>query len=344
MKPDRSRAPWTVFALCLAIALALAPALAEARAGSGTSAGSRGTRTFQAPPATPTAPNVAPIERSMTSPTQPTGTTQKPASTTPPVAAQPQPSFFQSHPFLAGMMGGLIGAGIGGLLFGNGLGLSGLDGAGFLGLLFQLALIGGAVWFVVAMIRRRAGNGDAAMHPAYAGAAAAPTILRRDDGRLPDAAPLDLRSGTSLSGSAGVSAAGHDGVNIGEADYAAFEQRLGEIQNAWSRADLAELKRFVTPEMLSYFAEGLATSASRGLANRIEDVKFETGDLAEAWREGDVDYASVAMRWSACDYTVRAGSGEVVEGSRTERSQASEMWTFLRAHGGSWILSAIQQV
>jgi len=40
----------------------------------------------------------------------------------------------------------------------------------------------------------------------------------------------------------------------------------------------------------------------------------------------------------------RDGGGHVVDGSPTERVTATEVWTFLRAAGGRWILSAIQQV
>ena len=36
--------------------------------------------------------------------------------------------------------------------------------------------------------------------------------------------------------------------------------------------------------MLSYFSEQLAGNASRGLINRVTDVKLLQGDLAEAWR------------------------------------------------------------
>ena len=35
---------------------------------------------------------------------------------------------------------------------------------------------------------------------------------------------------------------------------------------------------------------------------------------------------------------------QIVDGSPNERTQATEIWTFLRAPGGRWILSAIQQV
>ena len=42
--------------------------------------------------------------------------------------------------------------------------------------------------------------------------------------------------------------------------------------------------------------------------------------------------------------TRRIGDGTVVEGSDRARTEATEVWTFLRSRGGTWILSAIQQV
>jgi predicted lipid-binding transport protein (Tim44 family) len=93
--------------------------------------------------------------------------------------------------------------------------------------------------------------------------------------------------------------------------------------------------------MLSYFSEQLAGNASRGLVNRIADVKLLQGDLAEAWCEGDTDYATVAMKFALNDTMVERASGRVVEGG--ERSEIAEVWTFRRARGGNWLLSAIQQ-
>src|SRR3712207_6905487 len=52
-----------------AAALALAPALADARPGGGASSGSRGSRTYSAPPSTSTAPGQArQFDRTMTEP------------------------------------------------------------------------------------------------------------------------------------------------------------------------------------------------------------------------------------------------------------------------------------
>jgi predicted lipid-binding transport protein (Tim44 family) len=93
--------------------------------------------------------------------------------------------------------------------------------------------------------------------------------------------------------------------------------------------------------MLSYFSEQLADNASRGLINRVTDVKLLQGDLAEAWREGRTDYATVAMKYALKDSMVERASRRTVEGG--ERTEVTELWTFMRASGSNWLLSAIQQ-
>ena len=131
-----------------------------------------------------------------------------------------------------------------------------------------------------------------------------------------------------------------DEVGIAGPDYDAFERLLGDIQAAYSKEDINALRAHATPEMVSYFSEDLAQNAGRGVVNRISDVKLLQGDLAEAWREGNSEYATVAMRFSLNDTTVDRASGRVVEGGPQE---VSEAWTFRRTSGGPWILSAIQQ-
>ena len=131
-------------------------------------------------------------------------------------------------------------------------------------------------------------------------------------------------------------------VAIGEDDYNRFERLLGEVQAAYSAEDLGKLRALVTPEMLSYFAEELADNTSRGVVNQVSDVKLLQGDLAESWREGAAEYATVAMRFSLKDTTTERASGRVVEGSN-DPQEAVELWTFMRSRGGNWILSAIQQ-
>ena len=49
------------------------------------------------------------------------------------------------------------------------------------------------------------------------------------------------------------------------------------------------------------------------------------------------------MRFSLVDATRRLADGAVVEGDPNRRTETTELWTFVRPSGGTWVLSAIQQ-
>jgi predicted lipid-binding transport protein (Tim44 family) len=300
----------------------------DARAGKGSSLGSRGSKTYEAPATTNTAPNAAaPMQRSAT---------DRPTAAQPgtPGAGMQQPAPARRG-FFGGLAGGLLGAGLIGMLLGSGL-MGGLGGfASILGLLLQIALIGGLIWLAVRFFQRR-------NQPAMAGAGGGMNRgpLNREQ------APAGY--GQQGGGGAAPRAArqtpkGVDGIGIGPADYEAFEKLLREIQTAYGREDRAALRSLTTPEVTGYFTEELDANAARGVANRIEDVRLLQGDLAEAWREGAVDYATVAMRYALVDYTVKKADDTVVEGDRTKQTEAVEIWTFQRPAGGGWVLSAVQQ-
>src|SRR3979411_1573409 len=132
-------------ACAVAATFALVVAGAQARAGRGGSSGSRGSQTFSAPPSTATSPSTRPIERSMTQPGQPGSTVGQRAPT-----PSPAGGFFNRPGFLGGMFAGFLGAGLLGMLFGNGF-LGGLGGgfASMLGLMLQIgivAIIGYLLW------------------------------------------------------------------------------------------------------------------------------------------------------------------------------------------------------
>lgn len=315
-------------AVLAALAFALAPALAEARPGGGASSGSRGARTYTPPAATQTAPRPAqPMQRTMEQPRP-----AAPAATPAPAAPRPaaQGGFFQRNPFLGGMMAGLLGAGLFGLLAGSGFfgGLGSL--AGVLGFLLQIALVAGLVWLAFALLRRRA-QPQAAGLPAGA--------MAREAGEGPRGALARLGAGALGGGRP----RRMDEIGIGPADYADFERLLKEVNEAWTREDLPALQRLATPEMVRYFRDDYAALAARGWKNETRDVRLEQGDLAEAWREGAREYATVAMRFSLVDVTREVATGRVVEGHPTERQMVTELWTFVRVQGGPWMLSAIQQ-
>ncbi len=293
-----------------AAGLALAPSLADARAGSGSSFGSRGMRSYSAPPSTNTAPMGAqPFDRSMApriAPSPGYGTGQQPI--------QAGRSGFGSG-LMGGLAGGLLGVGLGSLLMGNGFG----GGSGFLGLLIQLALLFFVGrWLLRMFARRQAGQ------PVMAGMP-----------RMAQPSPMQANT-------AGGGAGAPSGVSVTKADYEAFDRNLHEIQAAWTAQDLNAMRELATPEMVGYFSEQLAEQSSRGLRNSVTHVKLEQGDLSEAWSEGGRDYATVAMRFSMLDVT-RDSAGRIVDGDVATRSMATELWTFMRAHGGRWVLSGIQQ-
>jgi len=283
------------------------------------SAGSRGTRTYTAPAPTATAPNAAnPINRSMTQPGQPGMNT---GAARPPVT---QPGGF-GRGLAGGLLGGLLGAGLFGMLFGGGF-FSGLAGfASILGLLLQIGLI-----VMVGMLVYRWWQRRSQPQAAYAG-------MSPEAG--PTAAPRSALGGLGFGGNA---APASEPVQIAHEDFETFERMLGEIQTAYGREDLSALRERVTPEMLSYYAEELSENASRGVVNQISDVKLLQGDLSEAWREGDKEYATVAMRYSLIDRYVDRATGRAADGT-DQPQQATELWTFTRAHGGKWLLSALQQ-
>ena len=298
--------------LSLALPLMLAVSSADARVGGGLSSGSRGARTFSAPPSTSTAPGAAqPFNRTITQPGSPG------------VGGSTGGGFFNSpgRGLLGGLAAGFLGAGLLGMLFGGGM-FSGLGGlSSILGLILQIGLIIVVVRLAMSWWQRRH-----ATAPAYAGAAPA------------YGAPSSMRTATGFGLGSGSAP-----LEIVPADYEAFERLLGEIQAAWSNEDVAKLHTLATPEMVSYFTKDLEANKAQNDINKTSDVKLLQGDLAEAWREGDTDYASVAMRFSLVDKTIERTTGRLVEGS-DQPIEVTEVWTFVRPRGASWELSAIQQV
>lgn len=304
--------------LSVALPLAISIEAADARVGGGGSSGSRGSRTYSAPPSTTTAPGAAqPMNRTFTQP-------GSPAAGNAAAGAANKGGFFNrpGMGMLGGLAAGFLGAGLLGMLFGGGL-FSGLGGlSSIIGLLLQVALIVIVVRLAMSWWQRR--------HTPASAYASAPA-----EG---PGGQTTFRSGLSGFGLG----SSQPPLEIQPADYEAFERLLGEIQAAWSNEDVAKLHTLATPEMVSYFSKDLEENKARNDVNKVSDVKLLQGDLAEAWREGETDYASVAMRFSLVDKTLERGTGRLVAGSETP-VEVTEVWTFARRRGADWELSAIQQ-
>lgn len=299
---------------------------ADARKGGGF--GSRGTRTYQAPPSTQTAPTTAqPIQRSAT---QPSAATQGTA------AAASRGGLFGGG--MAGsLLRGLAIGGLVGLLLGHGLG----GMAGFLGLLLQAALIGIVVMVVFRLLAAR-------RQPAPAGA---PASMAREGLDSPRSALGGLGNLGGMGGMGGGQARPQqapaqkgvkDAIGLTGADFDTFERILSDVQGAFSREDLGALRTLTTPEVYGYLTEELRDNEARGVRNQVSEVKLLQGDLAEAWREGQTDYATVAMRYSMRDRMLDRTTGQPAPGSSETPTETTEVWTFTRSRGGAWTLSAIQ--
>ncbi|MCX5615539.1 TIM44-like domain-containing protein [Bombella sp. TMW 2.2559] len=322
--------PLATAAFCLPL-FALAPA-ADARAGMGSSMGSRGSRTWSAPPQTSVAPSwTRPMDRSMT-PRTPSYSAPSAGSSfgrqaAPAFGSSARPPFAMRHPFLTGLAGGFLGAGLFGMLSGHGFfsGFSGAGGGGgsFFGFIIQVLVIAFIINLIIKFWRKRS---------------ASSSTSSSTDG----SSPFTAAGGASPFSGQSQQAPSQE-VSLTSDDYSAFQQLLVNVQAAWSAQDMMSLQRMATPEMVSYFNNQLSELTSRGARNIVSDVQFLRGDLSEAWREGSITYATVALQYSAIDVTTDS-MGHVLDGSKTERQTITELWTFLRADGrGNWILSAIQQ-
>jgi predicted lipid-binding transport protein (Tim44 family) len=219
-------------------------------------------------------------------------------------------SFFQRHPFMTGLFGGFIGS----WLFGGGF-----FGHAFGGL-FTLIILGFLIFYLFRRFAGGAGYYGGGFAPRSVGAAAAPAARFR----------------------------GHD-IGVSDADLTAFQALHAQIQEAWTEGDLGRMRQLMTAEMVGYFSEELTRNSSQGVQNLVSNVHLLKGEITESWEEGDLQYATAFMRWSAIDYMVRLGSTPgaaepVVSGNPRTPVDAEEMWTFVRRRGDRWLLSAIQQV
>lgn len=241
-----------------------------------------------------------------------TAPAQKPA-TSPAAQAQGRNTATNPGLFSGGLMRGLFLGGLFGLFLGTGFG----GMAGMASLLFQMALVGLVLWLLFGRRRMATAGGPAA--GSY------------------DVPPQAARS--PFSGTA--SAAAPQPLEVTAADLDTFEDRLGQLQDAYSREDEAELARLTTPELRRQLSQELADLADKGLRNEVYDVKMLSGSVAEAWSEGAKDFATVALRYESRDVLRERATGRLISGSEA-LSEATEIWTFVRENGGDWRLSAMQ--
>jgi predicted lipid-binding transport protein (Tim44 family) len=344
MNSSRSRLA-AVLAGAMVLTLAIG-APAEARRGG--SFGSRGGRTYSTPSQTSMSPGyVGPVQRSMTAP---------PAGYTPGRSYAPSPaqspynygggyqqprSGFGRPGFGGGLLAGLATGGLLGAMMGHGFGggwgggyggMGGGAGLGLLSTLFQLGLVALAIWLAFRFFRRRnqtaTAGGYASAYdqgPAYGydPAPGSPWGARPATSYAPSAVPADLP--------------------ISRSDEQAFERLLIEVQDAFGREDYGALRERTTPEVMSYLSEELSQNATQGRRNEVSQTRLRRSEISEAWREGDADYATVALNYESADVMRDRQTGQVLQGDPSVPTVTTEIWTFVRHGGGVWKLSAIQE-
>jgi predicted lipid-binding transport protein (Tim44 family) len=310
------------FVLAIGLAATLAAGPADARRGG--SFGSRGSRTYYSPRSTNLSPGyVPPVSRSMTS---------RPSYG----SAQATPGYgsgyrsgYRRPGFGGGLLTGLVAGGLIGSLFGhhaayaNGYGSS-AGGGGMLALLLQLAILGGLAWLVVRFFRGRRSSA-----PPQTGFGQ----------------PLSYAPATPSYAAPMPSPTGDEPIEITANDQATFERLLGELQDAFGHEDYGRLRAITTPEVMSYLAEELSDNATHGRRNDVTGTRLLDGEVSEAWREGEQDYATIAMRYESVDVMRDRATNTVLAGSANQPTTTAELWTFVRPTGtpNGWKVSAIQE-
>lgn len=301
---------------------------AWARAGGGRSSGSRGSRSYTPPRATP-----API------PANPSQSGKQYGA-----PAAPAASPFGGGGFLRSVAGGIVGGMIGGMLFRSlgfaGGGEGGASGAGggmgIMDFLLIGALLYGIYWFIKRRRSEAAATAPAGTYyressPAGGGQTALP--LPAFDASRPDDAAAGL---------------GH----IRQMDPHFDEKRFTDgcmdqfflIQGAWANRDMTSVRNILTAEMFGKLQEDAEQLKAQKQINRLENIAVRSVEITELWQEGGEDFITVRLTANLLDYTVDEQTGKVLSGSRTEPVKFNEYWTFTRPVGDyPWKLSAIHQ-
>lgn len=288
----------------------------------------------------------------------------------------------QRSSFLGGGLGSGLFAGIGGFLLGGMLGRMLFGGMGGMGMgggfgLLEILLIGGIIFFVFRMMRNRAaasyqkprysgdryaeadpygvGGYEEEPHDRYE----APRRHERSGGvyRGPDigAAGGSTRSAGGSGPGPGprrdsASDAALKRMSEGDASFSeqAFiglaKENFIRFQNAWTARDLSPVRDLMDKEIYGEVQRDVEGLRSEGKINKLDDVDVQKAEIVEAWSEEGFEFITVRYEASLCDYVVDERSGDLIEGSRTQRVNFAEHWTWARPEGpNQWFLSAIEQ-
>lgn len=269
--------------------------------------------------------NVSSMPRQSAPAPAPVAPTAAPATARPATAAPaaPAPAPVQKPSMWKGLLGGaLLGLGLGALL--SHFGLGGAMASAFSSIL-MIALVGGVIFFIVGMLRRKS---QPALRPAFSGyGGASPTpeigsgLNREQPAAFEPVAPA-------------VVAHAPWGV---PADFdttgflRAAKSNYIRLQAAWDKADVEDIRNFTTPEV---FAELRMQIQERGAQAEYTDVVAIDAELLGIENDGRDLLASVKF-W-----------GKMKPAADALPEAFQEVWNLSKPVNGNtgWMLAGIQQL
>ncbi|HSD89327.1 MAG TPA: TIM44-like domain-containing protein [Kofleriaceae bacterium] len=129
-----------------------------------------------------------------------------------------------------------------------------------------------------------------------------------------------------------------------EGFVARVKDTYARVNEAWNTHDLSVVQGFVAPRIVEYLTFWSGEYERQQLVNRHDDAQVRHVGLAHVSRDPTLDAVTVRVYASGLDYTTRTGTSEVVGGSKTDRREYTEYWTFVRPKGTTdWLLTKIEQ-
>lgn len=239
---------------------------------------------------------------------------------------------------------------LGGALLGLGLGMLlshlGIGGAlaSAISAILMIALIGGVIFFIVRMLRRKnapaspaaATFGGGGFTPQPAGAGATPEIgsgLRNPPAAFQGNVALDKGAAAGFGGAAAAPAHQQWGVPA-DFDSESFlrhaKSSFIRMQAAWDRGDTNDLREFTSPEV---FAE---------LKMQIQ----ERGDVVDFTDVVNIDAQLLGIEQTATDYLASVQFNAMIRSAKDALPEPFvEVWNMSKplSGAGGWVLAGIQQ-